>query len=318
MANNGFADEKEEIVPTPETLRQIAEEAAHRPEKGASASRMVGQFILFPLAIVGVSLAIYLLYGVLTREERTARDLLNEVRAGGSSRRWQAAYSLAAMLARPDSREGEEGLVPEIIRAFEDARKDDPRVRQYLALCLGRRGDRRATPALLEALNDPHDETRISAIWSLGELGDTASVQPLLRRVEAEDDGVRKIIAHTLGMVRDGRALPVLRGMLNAGSAEVRWNAALALCRFRDSSCVPVISEMLHREALERVSEMTEVQREEAMLMAIRGSVLLQDGSLVATLRNLQTGDRSLKVRQAAMEAVGVIGQGARGAPGKE
>ena len=307
MANNGPVNGEKETSPTPET--RIAEAAAMPRANGVPTSRMIGQLILFPLAIVAVCVAIYLLYGLLTREERTARDLLNEVRAGGSSRRWQAAYSLAAMLARPNAKGVDAALVPEILRAFDASKNDDPRVRQYLALSLGRLGDRRATSTLVGALDDAHDETRISAIWSLGELGDSSSVLPLLRQAESDDPGIRKIAAHTLGLIQDSRALPALRGMLNASDPNVRWNAALALCRFQDRSGAPVIGEMLNRELLGRIPEMTDEQREEAMLMAIRGGVLLQDRALIPTLRTIKAGDPSLKVRQAAIEALDALGQ---------
>lgn len=313
MADNGPVNDAE---PTPEALRRIAEEAAMPRANGASASRMIGQLVLFPLAIVAVCVAIYLLYSLLTREERTARDLLNEVRAGGSSRRWQAAYSLSAMLARPDGKGTDAALVPEVIRAFEEAKRDDPRVRRYLARLFGPLGDRRAVPVLIGALEDSDDETRLFAVESLGRLRDTSSVIPLLRQAESDDAGIKKMVAYTLGLIRDGRALPTLHGMLSASDPNVRWNAALALCRFQDRSGTPVIEEMLNREFLGRVrvsnaaqgeEAMSAEQQEEAMLNAIRGALLLKDRSLTPTLRALKAGDPSLKVRQAAIEALGVL-----------
>lgn len=310
MPNNGPLNETDAPL-TPEALRRIAEEAATpRQANGVSTARMVGQLILFPLAIVAVCVAIYLFYGLLTREERTARDLLNEVRAGGSSRRWQAAYTLAAALGGRGGKEIDASLVPEMVRAFEEARNDDPRVRRYLALSLGRLGDRRATQALVGALKDADDETRIFCILSLGTLGDTSSVIPLLGQAESDDPGIRKAVAHTLGLLRDVRAVPTLHGMLSVNDPNVRWNAALALCRFRDRAGVSVIEEMLNREFLNRVPEMNDEQREETMLNAIRGVALLKERTLAPALRTLKTGDPSLKVRQAAIEAIEALGQG--------
>lgn len=315
MANNGPVNDTE-TSPTPETLRRIAEEATTSRTDRVSASRMIGQLILFPLAIVAVCVAIYLLYSLLTREERTARDLLNEVRAGGSSRRWQAAYSLSAMLARPDGRGMDAALAPEVIRTFEEAKRDDPRVRRYLARLFGSLGDRRATPALIGALEDADDETRIFAVESLGRLRDTSSVIPLLRQAESDDPGIKKIVAYALGLIQDNRAIPTLYGMLSASNPNVRWNAALALCRFQDRSGAPVIEEMLNREFLSRVRVVNAEQREEAIsaeqqeevvLNAIRGVALLKERALTPTLRSLKASDPSLKVRQAAIEALGAI-----------
>jgi len=309
MPNNGPLNETDAPL-TPDTLRRIAEESATPRTNGLSAGRMAGQLVLFPLAIVAVCVAIYLFYGLLTREERTARDLLNEVRAGGSSRRWQAAYTLAAVLGGRGGEALDAALVPEMVRAFEDARNDDPRVRRYLALSLGRLGDRRATPALVGALKDADDETRIFCILSLGTLGDTSSVVPLLGQAESDDPGIKKAVAHTLGLLRDGRAVPALRGMLGASDPNVRWNAALALCRFQDRSGASVIEEMLNRAFLSRIPEMSDEQREETMLNAIRGVALLQERALAQTLHDLKAGDPSLKVRQAAIEAIAALGQG--------
>lgn len=308
MANNGPVNGEKETSPTPETLRFIAE-AATRQTDGDSGNR--GRFFLFPLAIVVIGAAIILFVTSLTREERTAQDLLNEVQTGGSSRRWQAAYSLTAMVADmvKEGKKVDPVLVPQIIRAFEDAKHDDLMVRRYLVSSLGRLGDRRATPALIGALGDADDETRIRAILSLGEMKDTSSVVPLLRQAESDDPGIQKGVAFALGLIQDSRALPVLRGMLNASDPNVRWNAALALCRFQDRSGAPVIGEMLNRELLGRIPDMTDEQREEAMLMAIRGGVLLQDRTLISTLRTIKAGDPSLKVRQAAIEALNALGQ---------
>lgn len=313
MAENGPVND---AAPTPEALRRIVEEAATSRAKEVSAFRMIGQLVLFPLAIVAVCVAIYLLYSLLTREERTARDLLNEVRAGGSSRRWQAAYSLSAMLAGQGGRGVDATLVPEVLRAFEEAKRDDPRVRRYLARLLGPLGDRRATSALIGALEDADDETRIFAVEALGRLRDTSSVIPLLRQAESDDPGIRKMVAYALGLIQDSRAIPALHGMLSANDPNVRWNAALALCRFQDRSGMPVIEEMLNREFLSRVrvpgaaqgeEAMSAEQQEEAMLNAIRGVLLLEERSVTPTLRALRESDPSLRVRQAAIKALGVL-----------
>ena len=294
---------------TPESIRSISAESAGLKEKRVSAKRMIGQLVLFPFAIVVVCVAIYLLYSLLTREERTAHDLLSEVRAGGSSRRWQAAYSLAAMLGKEGRKDIGPELVSEMIRTFEDAKTDDPKVRRYLALSLGRMGDRRAVPAMIRALDDPDDETRIFAILSLGALGDTSGVAPLILQAESADPGIRKAAGHALGLLRDDRALPVLRGMLNAHQPDVRWNAALALCRFGDPSASVVIEQMLDRDLLNRIPELSEEQREDVMLNGIRGAALLGNRDVLGTLAKLKESDQSLKVRQAAVGAIEAVGQ---------
>ena len=53
------------------------------------------------------------------------------------TRRWPAAYELSRLMADPEVR-GDKALAPALVKAFDDAKDDDPRVRQYLALAIGR------------------------------------------------------------------------------------------------------------------------------------------------------------------------------------
>jgi HEAT repeat protein len=68
-----------------------------------------------------------------------------------------------------------------------------------------------------------------------------------------------------------------------------------------------VIEEMMNREFLNRLPEMSDEQRESVMMNAIHAAALLKERSLAPTLRALKASDPSLKVRQAAMEALGAI-----------
>ena len=57
------------------------------------------QFVLFPLGIVCVGVAIFLLFGRLATEEHTIPDYLNAIRSGSSHERWQAAYQLSKSIS---------------------------------------------------------------------------------------------------------------------------------------------------------------------------------------------------------------------------
>src|SRR5204863_8379671 len=52
-------------------------------------------------------------------------------------------------------------------------------VRMAAARSLGRLGDKKAVPALLEALSDPMFMVRQNAMWALGEIGDPAALGAL-------------------------------------------------------------------------------------------------------------------------------------------
>src|SRR6476661_2055725 len=145
-----------------------------------AAPALAVQFFLIPLAVVGITVAVYVGFRSLLADDRKAQDYLAEVRTGGLDRRWPAAYELSRLMADPRVR-ADRTLAPELVRAFQ-ASKGDPPVRRYLALAIGRMDPPlppEAVADLTQALEDPDSETRISVIWALGSSGDPAVVSKL-------------------------------------------------------------------------------------------------------------------------------------------
>ncbi len=68
-----------------------------------SPKNILFQFVLFPLGIVCVGVAIFLIFGRLASEEHAIPDYLNQIRAGSSHERWQAAYQLSKSLKRGEA-----------------------------------------------------------------------------------------------------------------------------------------------------------------------------------------------------------------------
>src|SRR5213083_787216 len=100
---------------------------------------LVLQFFIFPMAIVAVCVAVFVVFGLIASEAKSARDYLNEVRTGSANQRWQAAFELSKVLqARKDKALSDPRFIDEVGRTFDEAQRDDPRVRRYLALALGR------------------------------------------------------------------------------------------------------------------------------------------------------------------------------------
>src|SRR5258705_4804965 len=102
-----------------------------------AAPALAVQFFLIPLAVVGLTVIVYVGFRSLLTDSRGAHDYLMEVRNGGSDRRWPAAYELSRLMADPKVR-ADRTLAPALVKAFVAAKEDDPRVRQYLALAIGR------------------------------------------------------------------------------------------------------------------------------------------------------------------------------------
>ena len=279
------------------------------PEDGAAKSpNLISQFVVFPLVIVIVGVSIYLFLGILTSEGRSARDYLDTIKRGGINSRWQAAYELVKVLVQ-DRRAGtlDPRFAGEIVHVFEDSRHDDPRIRRYLARAMEMVDDPSVVTALIGALDDADEETRLYAIHSLGSLNANVAIDALLPFARSEDAGFRKAAVYALGQMVDGRVDSVLRATLHDGTPDVRWNAALQMARRGLNPGAAALAEMINRPFLERL-DTTEDQRVTLMIYAIRASSALQADSLRVQIERLREGDESLKVRQAAIEALDAWG----------
>jgi HEAT repeat protein len=292
------------------------ESATRSPLIGAPA--LAVQFFLIPLAVVGVTILVYTGFRSMLTDERTAQDYLTEIRTGGTNRRWPAAYELSRLMADPKVR-ADRSLAPALVAAFEEAKNDEPPVRRYLALAIGRLDPplpAEAVSSLTRALADPDSEARITAIWALGSSGDPAVTQTLLPLFDTQDAGIRKMVVYALGALPGDAQLPTLRTALQDQEPDVRWNAAVALARHASRDGVPVIGQMLDRDHVQQAVKRDVPQNEDVdpvadvMISGIRAAATLREPSLRASIEGLSRSDKSLKVRQAALEALKEIGSG--------
>jgi HEAT repeat protein len=283
----------------------------------ATAPALAVQFFLIPLAVVAVVAAIYVGFRTLVTDDRTAQDYLTEIRTGGNNRRWPAAYELSRLMADPEVRRSDATLVPGLIAAFEGSKDGDPLVRRYLALALGRLdapAPPRAVALLTEALDDADSETRISAIWALGALKDASAIPRIEQQYGSDDPGIRKMSVYSLGAIPEAARSPVLETALNDPAADVQWNAAVALARHGRREGVHVLRRMLDRQYLEG-SVQGHVQADvdtdpvgDVMISGLQAAAALKEPSLREPVASISKGDKNLKVRQAALEALKVIG----------
>jgi HEAT repeat protein len=268
-----------------------------------SSRTILFQFVVFPLGVVLIGVAVFLLFGKLASNESSIPDSLNDIRNGSSHRKFQAAYELSKSIKRGEAKRYP-NLVEQVVATYRASKDDDPRIRQYLTLVLGKLGDKRAVPVLVDALNDPVVETRIYALIALAELRDPGSVSAVIAATKDEDKDVRKTAIYSLGEIGGARALPVLEEALNDQVADIRFNAALGLSRFGDRNAEPVLRAMLDRSTLDRVAGMRPDQKEEAIVAAISAYAKLAGQSATAELQALANRDESMRVRAAAKEAL--------------
>jgi hypothetical protein len=284
----------------------------------ATAPAIAVQFFLIPLLVVGATVLVYVGFRSLLTDDRSAEEYLTDIRSGGSNRRWPAAYELSRMMADPEFVKKEEAvLAPELTKAFAESKgDDDPRVRQYLALTLGRLTPipADARQLLIEALNDNDGQTRISAIWALGSTGDP-TVAPDLERLYASDDaGVRKMTVYALGSLPTDAGAATLMKALDDAEPDVQWNAAIALARHGRHEGVPILRRMLDRPYVERaVTRQQQAQEDvdpvgDVMISGLRAIAALKESTLSELVRALSRDDSDLKVRQAALETLKAVG----------
>ena len=287
-----------------------------------TAPALAAQFFLIPLAVVAVTALFYLGFRMLLADERTAQEYLTEIRLGGANRRWPAAYELSRLMADPEIEKTNPLLVTGLIEAFEESADDDPMVRRYLALALGRLNvpaSPEVIDALIKGLDDTDSETQINVIWALGSLQAEPAVAGLEQLYKSRDAGIRKMVVYALGAIPAGGDSSLLETALADVANDVRWNAAVALARHGRDEGVSVIREMLDREYLTQSVE-ANVQADvdtdpvgEVMISGLQAAAVLQESSLRGRVEEISVSDRSMRVRQAALDALKVFGDKASG-----
>ena len=196
----------------------VEREPAPGKRSFAVAPALAGQFFLIPLAVVGMIVLVYGGFRMLLSHERTPEEFLRDVQTGGRERRWPAAYELSRLMGDPEVESTHPGLASAIVKAFEDSEEDDPRVRRYLALAVGRLTNPpdQAVAALLDGLEDEDTETQISVMWALAVLGDDSTTDDIALMYTSSDPGVRKMAVYALGSLPGDTALPTLAQALEA------------------------------------------------------------------------------------------------------
>lgn len=221
----------------------------------------------------------------LQRLERLATpDLIAALRDSNYwYRRRKAAETLASI-----------GDLASLIEAL---KHKDRFVRRSATEELVQRGDTRAVEPLIGVLRDDDDFVRRKAAEALGKIGDASAVGPLIEAMRDGNWHVRLVVTEALGNIKDRSTVESLIAALQDDKWPVRWMAAKALGKLRDSRAVGPLSEALEGKwpAVWTVAEaLGQLQDDRAV------------ESLVAALRD---SDTDQYVQQAAVEALGHIGE---------
>ena len=262
-----------------------------------------GLFV-FPL-VIAVGMAVLLCTVVLmTHENQTPESLIAAIKKSSPSKRWQKAFELSNELNHPSGTVRRDRLTAEIADMLADRAHYDAKTRAYMALALSHENTPQAIEALRRALKDPEEDVRLYAIWSLGVLRSQEAVPDILLALQSDSADTRKTAAYVLGALGEGSAREALKKKLSDPASDVQWNAALALARLGDGSGRNVLIRMMQRSELSSQYKMGESQIEAVMTNAAKGLALIRGAEAVKILESVSRNDKSMKVRQAALNAL--------------
>ena len=266
---------------------------------------LIAQFFLFPLIIIAICIGIFLLFGYLTYEQKTAQEYLNDVRTGSElCCRWQSAYELSNIISSQKDKLRNTDFVNDLVKVYQGSRGGDPRVRRYLALTMGHLGDARAVPALVDGLNDTDPENQMNTLLALGSIGDKSAVPDIVGRLTSNDPGIRKMAAFVLSAIKDPSAIHDLQIALNDTNDEVRWYAAIALAQVNDASGSGVLMMLADHAYLDKLQGFAPEQKSELLRNAVKCLGMLKFQPAKDRIIALSQTDPDLAVRDASLEAL--------------
>ena len=262
-------------------------------------------FFLIPFMIAVFGAVFFLLFKFITYETNSPEDLLNQVKVGSASKRWQSAFELAKILNNPDADPLTDSFKDQLISAYERSVHDDALVRSYLAMAMGSTKDTIFGKILVSGLEDETLETRVAAIQAIGFLKYYPATKSIRNLIETTDTQTEKLTATiALGMIGDPSTIPHLKKLLEDEEANIRWDAAIALAKMGDNSGAYIIERLLDREYLKQFEQIDPLEEKKVIMIAIKTASILFDKRFEDKLSLLSKNDQDLSVRNAAIKAL--------------
>ena len=277
----------------------------NQTEKKSTLQVVVHSFFVVPLIIAVFAVIIYLFIRLMTSEPNSARDYLEDVKIGGTTKRWQGAFELSKLLSNPKMVPKDEMFVNEMISTFKYSSNDrDARIQQYLAIAMGATKDERYTKTLIEAMNGADEGVVQACAFALGNIGKYDAIDPLKGLLDNPEPQIRLHAVIALGKIGSTSTAPDLRKMLSDPEPNVRWDASIALAKQKDSSGRSILIDLLDRKYLNSFPNIDEKEKVQVILVAISVSHFIQNQELKTVLSNIRDNDENLKIREAARIAL--------------
>ena len=274
-------------------------------EKKSVLQVVIHSFFVVPFIIAIFAVIIFLVIRLMTTEPNSARDYLEDVKIGGTTKRWQGAFELSKLLSNPKMIPKDEMFVNEMISTFEYSSNDrDKRIRQYLAIAMGATKDERYSSTLINAIESTDIGVVQACAFALGNIGDTKAIEPLKKILSDSDPQVRLHGVIALGKIGGQSSIDPLKKMLTDIEPNIRWDAAIGLAKQKDSSGRSILLDLLDRKYLNSFPNVDEKEKVQVILVTISVSHFVQNQELKLKLERLMNEDLNLKIREAARIAL--------------
>ena len=265
-------------------------------------------FFLIPFMLAIFGALFFFMFQFLTYEKNSPIDLLNNIQSGSATKRWQAAFELSNMLDKTEI-DNKELFNNKLKSLFEKSQYDDPKVRAYLALAMGRTGNKEFGDVLIESLMDENPDVRLAIIKSLGMLNYDDSCKDL-EKIIISSNNISEVLEATisLGLIGNLDYKNVLVGNLNHEEPNIQWDSAIALAKMNDSSGSKIIKLLLNRNYYKQFPSKSDgsgldlQEIEGCILTAISVSSILIHSDFKDDLLYLSINDQNIKIRDLALK----------------
>ncbi len=264
---------------------------------------LVHSFFVIPFIIAVFGLIFFFMIQVLIKESSSAEEYLNQVKIGSSTKRWQSAFELGKILSNPKLIPEGETFKKEMILTYKSSMNDNPLVRTYLALGMGRTGDQYYGEALMSGIEDVDPNSRSAAINALGMIQYKPAIEnikKILKDKNSNEDRLTAVIA--LGMIGDESVVDDLKKLLFDEEPNIRWDASIALAKLGDSSGINEILNLLDRSYFDNYKNVDDWEIAQAMMIAIKITEKLIDDKFVPKLKYIASNDPNMKIRDSALK----------------
>jgi len=263
---------------------------------------IIHSFFIIPFLIAVFALLLFAAVRILTHEQQTVYDYLNDVKTGALTKRWQAAFELSKILTNSDLIPKEDRFIDELKNAFEQAQHDDNRVRQYLALAMGRTGNQTFVEPLVGALKHEKQENLYAVIYALGMLRDKSSAVVIHPFLEYPDSKIRLAAVIALGSMGNQDSIALIKKVLHDSEPNVQWDAAIALAKMGDTSGKEILLKLLDRPYLSGFEQIDAEEQNHILLVVLEAAQNLNDPQLDQAIVHLGQLDQNMNVRKKALE----------------